>query len=169
MPLKVSLVLEEFLKGQQRGGAQGVGGILVAGAPSPVGGATGGEGVGLRVVEDEGRREGGGGRRACHHGRAQRLEVHAADVVVVDVVAGDPCRGVEGLPVLGGRVQGAGEVHLGHGARHLHLRLGQQVQRLLKGRGVIQHRRLDRHAVVVLLVVVVRDRHGHDGGGAGEE
>ena len=135
-----------------------------------MGGATGGEGVGLGVVEDEGRSEGGGGRCARHHGRAQRLKVHA-DVVVVDVgVAGDPGRGVEGLPVLGGCVQRAGEVHLGHGARHLHLCLGQKVQRLFQGRGVIQHRQLGRHAVVVVMVlVVVRDRRGHDGGRAGEE
>lgn len=103
--------VEEGLEGQQGGRAERIRRLLVAVAAPPVGDAACREGVGFWEGEDEGGREGGARRRAGHHGGAQ------------------------GLPVLRG-VQGAGQVHLGHRARRLHLGLGHEVQRLLQDGGV---------------------------------
>lgn len=130
--------LEESLEGQQGRGAEGVRGLVVAVASSPVGDATGGEGLGLWKGEDKRGCDGGAGRRAGHHGRAQGLKVTAAD------------GGVERLPVLG-CVEGAGQVDVRDGPRRLHLRLCQQVQGLLQDGGFqVSHL---HHAV------------GHGGGG----
>lgn len=139
--------LEKSLKGEQGGRAERVGGLFVAAAASPVGHAAGGEGLRLREGERERRHVGGAGRGAGHHGRAQGLKV------AVGAAGG----GVEGLPVLTG-VDGAGQVHLGHRPRRLHLRLGQQVQGLLQDGGV-QVAQLDGGG----------GSGGQDGGGAGED
>lgn len=117
------MFLEEPLEGQQGRGAQGIGGLVVAVASSPVGDATGGEGLRLWKGKHERGREGGEGRRAGHHGRAEGLKVTAADC------------GVKRLPVLS-RVEGAGQVHVWDRPRRLHLRLRQQVQRLLQDGGL---------------------------------
>lgn len=71
-------LLEESLKGQQGGRTEGVRGLVVAVASSPVGYATSGEGLRLWKGEHERRGEGGAGRRAGHHGRAQGLKVIVA-------------------------------------------------------------------------------------------
>ena len=93
--------MEESLKGQQGGRAERIRGLVVAVASSPVGDATGGEGLRLWEGKHERRREGGAGRCAGHHGRAQGLEV------------GGGGRGVKGLPVLS-CVEGVGQVNLRH-------------------------------------------------------
>lgn len=118
-----SMFLEESLKGQQGGWAEGIRGLVVAVASSPVGDATSGEGLCLWKGKHERGCEGGAGRCAGHHGRAQGLKV-----IVIGWV-------VKGLPVLS-CVDGVGQVDLWHWPRRLHLRLCQQIQRLLQNRGV---------------------------------
>lgn len=104
------MFLEESLKGQQGRGAEGIGGLVVAVASSPVGDATSGEGFRLGESKDEGGRESGAGRCAGHHRSAQGLKV---------IVTG--CT-VKGLPVLS-CVEGVGQVDLRHRACRLQLRL----------------------------------------------
>lgn len=72
------MFLEESLKGQQGGRAEGIRGLVITVASSPVGDATGGEGLCFWKGEHERRREGGAGRCAGHHGRAQGLKVVVA-------------------------------------------------------------------------------------------
>ena len=118
---KCYCLLEESLKGQQGWWTEGVRGLVVAAASSPVCDATGGEGLRLWEGKHKRGREGGAGGGAGHHGCAQGLKVTGF--------------GVKWLPLLSG-VEGVGQVDLGHRARRLHLRLGQQIQRLLQDRGV---------------------------------
>lgn len=117
------MFLEESLKGQQSGWAEGIRGLVIAAASSPVGNATSGEGLRLWKGKHKRRCEGGAGRGAGHHGCAQGLKI---------IVAG---WGMKGLPVLS-CVEGVGQVNFGHRPCRLQLCLCQQIQRLLQNRGI---------------------------------